>query len=246
MSGHWREAFGERDLALTLLSLIFKMMVMKDIQILESIVSMPGMHLPVVSPLIHLSQANILISPGSQLTETQLSGQSTITDIVAPNLLHSAGIPQVHRLFPQANIWGTAKIQKIKEHIPWSQKLSTDSWNFQKELPCFEIKGIPAVEEYCFLHRESRTLILTDLCFNMLEGEGLGFWIFTHLFGTYKKFATSRLFTSAIKDKEAFIKSIREILDQDFENIIVSHGSPVIGNGKDLVKLALHERGYRF
>lgn len=52
------------------------------ISYLDSVVRMPMMTLPVRTPIVHLAGADILISPGSQLTPAQLASAGRITDLV--------------------------------------------------------------------------------------------------------------------------------------------------------------------
>ena len=74
--------------------------------------------------------------------------------------------------------------------------------------------------------------------------KGIGGWILTHFFGTYKKFAVSRLLTAAIKDRQAFLQSLREIFAFDFENVVVGHGDPFVGGGKAKLREAFAKRNF--
>lgn len=217
---------------------------MKNITILESVVKMPLMGLPVNTPVVKLKTGIVMISPGSQLKDLDYQKVSGVTDLVAPNLLHSAGIPHAHKSFPQAKVWGVKGLEKLKKDIHWDHVLSPEAWPYQEELPIFHLGGMPNVREVVFYHRESKTLIVTDLFFNMVNVKGVGAWIILNIFGTYGKFAVSRLLAKYIKDQKEFENSLSEILRLDIENIIVSHGENVVGNAKMKLAGALNERGF--
>lgn len=98
--------------------------------------------------------------------------------------------------------------------------------------------GIPKVQEYVFFHRPSRTLILTDLAFNI--GTDVPMWtkIFFSLNDAYGKFGPSRLMRSMIADKTAFRDSLSALLEWNFEQIVVAHGDIVEQDGKEILRCA--------
>lgn len=149
------------------------------ISYLDSVVRLPLLPLPVRTPVVHLAGADILISPGSQLTQAQLT---------------SAG-------------------------------------------------GMAKVREVLFLHKASRTLIVTDLCFNLLDARGLGARFILGLFGTYARFGVSRLYLRFVTDRARFEESLRKLFAWEFDHIAVSHGRLVEGSGRARLLAALQERG---
>lgn len=215
---------------------------MENITLLDSEIKMPLLHLPVRSPTVQLQNARILISPGSKLSQDQLKGLQNVTDIVAPNQLHSAGVPQALALFPQARVWGAPELRKLKPEIKWTHTLTKYQWLYQDELPAIPLNGMPKLNEMVFVHRSSRSLIVCDLCFNLLGLKGIGPWLVLHLFGTYNRFGVSRYFVQLIEDKWALKKSLEELLTYDFDRIIVGHGDLVLEDGKNKLIMALRER----
>lgn len=212
--------------------------------LLESVVKMPLMDLPVTSVCVPVTNGLVLISPGSQLQQEQLKSLGNVTDIVAPSFLHAAGVLKATQAFPQARVWGPRSIAKVKSNIKWTHELSKEVWPYNDELHILEIKGMPKVREFAFIHKKSKTLILCDLCFNIRDAKGFGAWLIQNLFGTYNQFAMSRFFAKFIKDRKQFEQSVSEIMSFDFENICVSHGSLIKGNGKNLLYQALAKRGF--
>ena len=178
---------------------------MSDIFFLNSIVKMPLLELPVCSPIIDLSGQKILISPGSKLTENQLNEINGVTDIVAPNSVHGAGVPQASKVFSQAHLWAHRRTMRAYPNIKWTHELTESNWPYQDELPIVELLGAPKINETIFYHKKSKSLIVTDFCFNLVESKGLGAWFILNLFGTYKQFAISRFWLKFVVDKEALV-----------------------------------------
>jgi hypothetical protein len=78
----------------------------------------------------------------------------------------------------------------------------------------------------------------------MTEISGVGALLILNMVGTYRRFAISRLMHVFVKNKALFERSMTAILNLDFENIVVSHGEPLLKNAKTKLKEALAERGY--
>lgn len=216
---------------------------MEKMIFLESVVKMPLMDLPVKSTCIQLQEGRVLISPGSNLAKDQLAPLNNLTDLIAPSLFHCAGVQKIRPIFPTARIWGVEGAKELKPDVGWTDKLTPQSWKFQDELPMIQLGGIPKVNEVVFFHKESKSLIVADLCFNLVDASGFGSWLILNLFGTYRKFAISHFFTRFIADRKAFEKSLSQIFELDFENLILSHGANVNGNAKEKLLSALRERG---
>lgn len=206
------------------------------------------MPLPVRSVLVAVKGADgreseVLISPGSKIERGQYQVSWNISDIVAPNLFHHAGVPKARSAYPQARAWGVPGSRAKRSDISWNAILGEDAWPYVETLLPLPIAGMPKFNEMVFIHKPSRSLIVTDLCFNMRNISGLAPRLIMSLFGNFNKFAVSRLFMSYAKNRVAFRESLARVLEHDFENIIVSHGENLIGDAKNELRRALDERG---
>jgi len=211
--------------------------------LVHSTVSLPGMALPVTSVLVAAGQARILVSPGSRLSAAQLQGLAPVTDLVAPSLLHTAGMPGAAAALPTARLWGPPGAAARDPRVQWSATLGETPWPFDEEVALFPIEGMPKVREFVLLHRPSRTLLLTDLAFNLVDARGLGARIALGLFGTWRRFAVSRLYLSMVRDRGAFKRSLAPLLSAEFDHVLPSHGAPIFNEGKARLHAALAERG---
>lgn len=216
----------------------------KDILIIESILQMPIKKIPVKMFLIKIKESVLLISPLPDLDkyEKQIKSFGNITDIIAPNTFHNLGILAATKLFPSARLWGVKGLEKKVKEVSWDEIMPSDNWPFSNELLLLPIEGMPLFNEITFYHKDSKSLIVMDLCFNELDSNGFGSFIFGKLAGTYKKFAVSSLFKLFIKDKDKFKKSIHMVLENPFENILLPHGHNITANGHEQLTLALQSK----
>lgn len=202
------------------------------------------MKLPIKMTLVRTKAGVVLISPVPKVEDfkTELGSLGVVTDIVAPNLFHHLGIRGAAKLYPEAKIWGAKGFKEKRPNIHWFCEIPSKDWCLDDELLVIPIQGMPKVNEVVLLHRPSKTLIVSDFCFNHIHGSGFGNWLVFHLFGTYRRFAVSKLFLKMINDKDLFAYSVQNLLREDFENIVVPHGEDIVSGGKELLKKALEER----
>ena len=196
----------------------------------DTSIKMPLMSLPVRTTLVRLRDARVLISPGSRLTDEVYAKIGPVTDLVANNGFHTAGMEKARAHYPQARTWGL--------------ETRDSDWPYADELSMIRLAGMPKIQEAVFVHRASRTLIVADLCFNLLSAKGFGPRLILGLFGTYQRFGVSRFWLSGVKDRPAFADSLRRLLSEDFDNIVMGHGDIIYGGGRERLRAAFAERGF--
>lgn len=200
------------------------------------------MTLPVRSAVFELADGRVLWSPASSLSVGQIRDLGEITDVVAPSLLHTAGVPIAAEAHPSARLWGPPGARDKQPALEWHGALGVDAWPYEAELPSLPLEGMPKVREIAFLHRPSKALYLVDMVFHVTEPEGLATGLFLRTFGTWRRFAVSKLFLSMVKDRPAFEASVARVADLDFEHVVMAHGEPVLRDGKARLLDALRER----
>ncbi len=154
-----------------------------------------------------------------------------VSHIVAPNRFHQSDAAEWRRRFPLATFHppGTAG------HWPMG---------LRKEIDCLPFDGTRLLQESVYFHVVSRTLVVTDLVFNLqMEVEGFEKFLFK-LNGVYKHFGPSRLLRYGfINDVDQARRSLRRILEWDFERVIMSHGTILEREGRVKLAFAFAERG---
>ena len=151
--------------------------------------------------------------------------------IVAPNLYHHMFVEQARGLFPDAQVWVAPGLIDKLPGLRGSRELRDDEPIAPSELRQKLVPG-HASNETAFLHVASRTLILTDLAYNVGKEAGLfeSVWYWAH--GAYRRRAVPRYHRRLITDRVRFRGALEELLEWDFEQLGVGHGTVLRSEGK--------------
>lgn len=217
---------------------------MSSVQFFES--QLPtGPKLPLRSTLVTLKGGQkVLISPvlfdENQLAELKKSPPQAL---VAPNLLHHLYIKKAAEDLNVSNLFIAPGLKKKRPDIEWPIILGDKTWIYQEELPLHIIQGAPSLNECVFFHKESKTLITTDLFFNLSGLPDSLKSLPYKILGTFNRPAISRLMLLFIKNKTAFKNSMNEILKWDFDRLVMAHGKVIEAGAKEIFVNAAKERG---
>ena len=154
--------------------------------------------------------------------------------IVAPNRLHHRFLADYITAYPQARMYAAPNLAGKRPDIPFDGVLGDhpqQEWRDQIEQHLF--RGAPPLNEVVFFHLLTKTLILTDLAFNLsieaAKSSLLFYWLWdVGRFGPHR-FVRLR----GIRDRQAARGSVERILRWDFNRIIVSHGDILERNGHE-------------
>lgn len=167
--------------------------------------------------------------------EAGIKSLGPVSLIVTPNSFHGLYVNEWLLAFPEAR---HITVNGTGAATPSTTLSDSTCRLWEPEIASLHVNGINKLNEYVFFHKQSRTLILTDLVFNV--GTDISWWskVFFRLNDTYGKFGPTRLLRSMVDDREALRASINRILDWNFERIIMSHGHIVEKDGKKMLRNA--------
>lgn len=195
-----------------------------------------GLHLGTRTTVVRLSHGGLwLHSPGplSQPLIAELSTLGPVQALVAPNAMHHLYLAENRRAFPEARVFlSPAVLPKLKEQFPYERLGDEAAELWCNDLDQLLVGGLPRLQEVIFFHPASRTLILTDLAFNIRHSESWFTRLFMRLNGGYGHFGPTRIMRTLVKDRPALRASLTRILDWDFDRIIVTHGEVLACGGK--------------
>ena len=99
------------------------------------------------------------------------------------------------------------------------------------------------LHEVVLFQRSSRTLVLTDLCFNVQRSSSRLARLFFRANGMWQRFGPSRMIRQLVSDRAAFRRSLEHVLRWDFERIVPGHGDVLEHGGPAALRAAwLDER----
>lgn len=121
-----------------------------------------------------------------------------------------------------------------------TQPLDPPPSDWAGEIEVLRLEGTRK-SEHVFFHRRSRTLVVADLFFSFpAETRGWARFFARRIMGLPPSlFGVSRFFRFLIADKQAFKRSIRTMLEWDFERVVVAHREPLEMEAKKAVQTAL-------
>jgi hypothetical protein len=157
--------------------------------------------------------------------------------VVGPSKVHHLFLGDYVRAYPSAELCGASGLAEKRRDLQFQRVLDdrpVADWGDQVLHHPFA--GAPTVNEVVFLHRRSRTLLLTDLAFNVQPGERNQARIFHWLVGATGRFGPHRILRAAIRDREAARSSLATILAWDFDRVIVTHGDVLDHDGKQAMR----------
>ena len=143
--------------------------------------------------------------------------------VVAPSNFHHLFIGDWLSAYPEARGLIPRGLSKKRPDLAELAQLDpTSAEEWRQELLEFPIKGMPLVNESLFYHRSSQTLIITDLCFFLPQATGITA-LYALLNGAKKHLGTTYLFKLAIKDQDAFLDSLRPLLELELAHLSMCH-----------------------
>ena len=165
----------------------------------------------------------------------------SVAHVVGPNCVHDLYLEEYRQAYPKAVFHAAPGLSKLCPKVKFDSVIGCQLPEDCREVFAhLRIGGMPRVNEIVYLHRPSGTLIVADLVFNILHRDRLFDRLVFRMNGNvYGRLAPSGLLRLVIKDKSAFRRSIGEILEWDFDRIIVGHGEVVQQNGKQKLKKAI-------
>lgn len=173
-------------------------------------------------------------------TREALDALGPVRFVVAPSKIHHFFVGEYAAHYPQARICGAPGLAEKRRDVRFHEILgdaAPAAWAAQLEQVLFG--GVPSVNEIVFLHRASRTLLLTDLAFHFREPPAsLPLRFFLRLTGTHGRFAATRTFRLLMRDRRAARAALERILALDFERVIVTHGEILERGGREALRRA--------
>lgn len=182
-----------------------------------TVLPLAGRKLALVSPI-----------PVDAALARELEALGEVCLLIAPNLLHHLYLKQAMERYPEARVLAP---ERLREKRP---DLRIDGC-LEREIPALlsdaveilKFEGLPVLDEFVFYHRAQRTLVVTDLVFNVRKPRGLMAHAVLFLVGCHGRLAQSRALRFSVKDRSAARESAQSILHLDFERLVVAHGEIV-------------------
>lgn len=173
--------------------------------------------------------------PISPAQKRELAELGSVGFIVVPQA-HGRFAAQAAQQFPDAQLLAAPFASRRQRKLPLHGKLADQapaSWHGQ--LDSLLVRGF-RLNEVVLCQRSSRTLILTDLCFNIHRSSSRVARMLFRANGMWQRFGPSRTIRLFVSDRQAFRESVQRILAWDFERIIPGHGEVLERGGRNALR----------
>lgn len=159
--------------------------------------------------------------------------------LVAPNLMHHLSVGAWAEAFPEARVLAPAGLRRKRPELRIDAELGeAPEPGYASVFEQTPLRGVPAVDEFAFLHRPSRTLLLTDMAFNIRQSPSWPTRTYLRLSGAYGRLAVTWLEKVLVKDRAALRASLERVLAWDFERVVVCHGEVLERGGREALREA--------
>jgi hypothetical protein len=173
-------------------------------------------------------------------TRQDLDALGPVRHVVAPSLFHHLYVADYPAAYPEAKLYAAPGLPEKRRDVSFHTVLGDQApaeWG--GEIECLAFRGAPIANEVVFLHRPSRTLLLTDLAFYIGSESPPATRILFRLLGAYGRFGPTLLERLILRDRGAARRSFEQILAWDFDRVIVAHGRVLDTGGPEALR-----RGY--
>jgi hypothetical protein len=180
--------------------------------------------------------------PISSELRDELDALGRVGFIVVPEA-HGKFAGQAAELFPSARLLAAPGPPARRESLAFHASLADEppaAWAGQVESHL--VLGF-RLHEVALFHRPSRTLLLTDLCFNIQRSSSRIARLVFRANGMWRRFGPSRIIrAAAVSDRAALERSLERVLAWDFDRVVPAHGDVIEQGGRAAIRAAWPSR----
>lgn len=170
--------------------------------------------------------------------KNELDELGNVVCVLSPTRFHYMHMQEFADAYPEAKYYAPPRLNinrlpKVKFTARLKSRPEPEWENDLKQLP---IRGSALYDEVEFFHPSTRTLILTDLLFNIPSERGIITCAYAKALGVLDHPGPSPTFRLSMRNRNLAHETIQNIIDWDFDRVILAHG--------DIVESGGHEKFY--
>lgn len=201
-----------------------------------------GMRLPGRATIMRLANNDLVVHSPLAIDDAlarEIDALGKVRFLIAPNCIHYMFVKAAKARYPEAKVFGAPGLDKklgdfAFEHLPEQGAIpGIDGLRTER------IAGVPSMQEQVLFHEASRSLVVTDLVFNVHRCDSFGMRCFLRLVGAWNKTAQSRVWRFLVKDRRQAATSVSSILSWDYERVVVAHGDVIEDDAHQRMRQAL-------
>jgi len=214
-----------------------------DIWVHEDVMSLAGTPLRLRMTVVRLADGSLWVHSPTALSpalQNEINQLGPVSAIAGANNGHNIWLREWHEAFPEATLHVSGGIPKKLKLTEYQLLDDAQQPIWQEDLEREYMPSVPFFCESVFLHKKSKSLIVSDLIQNHSDGRpgGIAGLVSRLIFEPigFKDIcvAPPLKMKFVIKNKPDFAAFIERVQRWDFERIVVAHGDIIDSNAKQL------------
>ena len=217
-----------------------------DLWVAEQPLRYLGVALTTRMTIVRLANGALLVHSPIHLTDELRSvaeSAGRVRFIVAPNRFHHLFVADWQRAYPDAQTFCAPGLDTKRADLKFTAILGDEppsAW--ADEIDQAFMRALPPLNEIVFFHRKSRTVIFTDLLFNIARHESAYARFLLRLDGAFRGPAIPRSFRLLMRRRRVeCVAFLDRLLSWNFDRAILAHGTLIESGAKPMI-----ERAWRF
>jgi len=198
--------------------------------------------------IIRLSNRRLLLISPVTITDdiaNELSELGCVEYIIAPNLYHHLYLRDCRERYSNASVYVAPGLDDKYSDLNCISLTSTApaGWSEYLDQTLFEgyaalkLSGSVVLNEVVFFHKESKTLILTDVAFHFGSSSSFITKLIARVSGVYNVLGPTALEKYATKQRQKARAALLRVMSWPFEAVIMAHGEVIKTNGKSKLEI---------
>jgi Domain of unknown function (DUF4336) len=193
--------------------------------------------------VVRLASGGLLIHSPAPLTpdlREALGQLGEVRFVVPASSLHGHLFMEQYRgAYPDVELFSVPGLDRKRRDLEFDGLLgSSPDPRWGEEVDQVALLGHRFVTEIVFLHRASRTVIVGDLGFTVGESAPSPLRAFARAARIYGQLRPTPMFRLGLRNRAAARRSLDQILDWDFDRVVVGHGESLETGGKSALRSA--------
>ncbi|MFT3923852.1 MAG: DUF4336 domain-containing protein [Myxococcales bacterium] len=204
-----------------------------------------GFHFPARMTVLPLSAGKLALVSPIPIDDGMARAIAALGEVellIAPNLMHHLYLADAMSRYPRARVVAPPGLASKRTDLRIDHTLDRELPELAAAVDVIRLEGAPRMDEFVFFHRQSSTLVVTDLVFNIERPRGLMAHIVLFAMGCHGRLAASRAWGSLVKDRELARQSVERIVALPTRVLVMAHGEVIARDAQERLAEALARR----
>lgn len=197
----------------------------------ESELRMGGMPLAIRMTVIGRSDGGLILHAPIDIDDSlaaELDALGSVAHVLAPSRMHHLFVLGAARRWPAAKLWAAPGLPAKRPDLLFDEVLGDEAPPALADtIDTVLFAGAPIASEVVCYHGHSRTLICTDLVFNIHHTRSRASQLYLRASKAWQRCAQTPLMRALIRDRNAARHSLERMFAWPFERVIMAHGEIV-------------------